>query len=87
MTFCCWWLDGAWQARGIPSPYFHLLDGQPATYQRWAEDYFETDVSLAAVTRVYMQEPLDETLVEILNKDIVLQALLEDVEEIGYPTS
>jgi hypothetical protein len=62
-----------------------ILDGKPETYQQWAEDYNEADVSLAAVAHVYSHLPLTEEIVAELNRDIVLSDLSADIIEIGYP--
>ena len=61
------------------------LDGRPESYRDWATEYYEQDVSLAAVRHVYLHRPLTRALVARLNPDLSLDDLAEDVEEIGYP--
>ena len=92
-TFCLWRLvrDASWtvggEARDVRNNSRDLLfalDGQPETYKEWAEDYFETNVLLEAVQRIYNREQLTEELIQSLNPAITLRELLPDVKEIGY---
>jgi hypothetical protein len=65
---------------------FHLLvDRSPGAFQRFAEDYYEVAVNLAAVSDVYGSRPLDRELVSSLNEEITLADLARDLSEIGYP--
>ena len=98
-TFCFWRLidDDGWRkgpvkypAR-VPDPdgsreLLALLDGRPASYRRWAEDYYEMDVPLPPVKRVYAHEPLTNELVEELNPRPDWKELAKDVREISYPS-
>ncbi len=47
---------------------------------------YERHVPLAAIKHVYQQRPLTEKIVEKLNRDLSLDDLEDDIEEIGYPT-
>ncbi len=102
VTACMWreTVDDRWKAGTIDFPdgttedadgaehLFRLLvDRSPEAFQRWAEDYYEVPVDLAAVRHVFSSRPLTEEVVRALNSDIVLADLSEDVAEIGYPTS
>jgi hypothetical protein len=96
-TFCVWRLsaDETWQRGRIEFPpgadpdgsqaLLSILDGEPKTYQAWAEDYYEQRVSLAAVKQIYAHEPLTDELVERLNAEITVKELAADIQEIGYP--
>jgi hypothetical protein len=96
-TFCIWrrYLDKSWQRGAIECPAGHdpdgsrfllsPLDGKPATYKAWAEDYYERPVPLAVVRQVYAHKPLTEQLVERLNPEMSLEELAADSAEIGYP--
>jgi hypothetical protein len=96
-TFCIWrrYSDRSWQRGAIEFPsgpdpdgsefLLALLDGQPASYQAWAEDYYERPVHLAAVRQVYAHQPLTDKLVRRLNPAAAAEGLAADVEEIGYP--
>jgi hypothetical protein len=96
-TFCIWrrYTDGSWQRGAIHFPtgadpdgsgsLLSALDGQPASYKAWAEDYYEQVVPLAAVRHVYAHKPLTDNLVQRLNPEVTLEELAADIEEIGYP--
>jgi hypothetical protein len=97
-TFCIWRTvdDSEWHRGDIKYPpdspdpdgsadLLALLDDAPQSYQQWAEEYYETEVSLAAVEAIYRHEPLTAEMVALLNPDISLEDLEEDLLEIGYP--
>ncbi|MEU0283094.1 hypothetical protein [Streptomyces sp. NPDC006195] len=62
-----------------------LMDPSPEEYQRFAEDYYEVPVNLAAVRHVYALRPLTSALVSSLNTATSLSDVAEEIEEIGYP--
>ncbi|EEF59179.1 conserved hypothetical protein [Pedosphaera parvula Ellin514] len=64
-----------------------ILDGNPETYQTWAESYYEQAVSLVAVKAIYDHQTLTSDLVALLNPEIALSDIKADVGEIGYPDS
>jgi hypothetical protein len=96
-TFCIWrrYSDKSWQCGAIEFPaatdpvgsasLLSPLDGQPASYQAWAEKYYERAVALTAVKHVYAHKPLSEKVVQKLNSDLLLKELAKDIQEIGYP--
>jgi len=43
------------------------------------------ELALDDVTAVYRHEPLDASLVGRLNPEVDLEALADDIAEIGYP--
>lgn len=55
---------------------------------RFAEDYYETNVSLELelVERIYAHEGLSEEMVQAINPEVSLADLDADIDEIGYPT-
>jgi hypothetical protein len=98
-TFCIWRLrrDPQWHIGPIPFPegendpdgsgrLLSILDGQPATYQQWAEEYYERPVSLAAVQHVYAHKMLTQEVIHTLNPETSLSDLAEDIAEISYPS-
>jgi hypothetical protein len=97
ITFCIWRIynDITWQCGEIAFPesedpdgsvgLLALLDGNPGTYQTWAEYYYERPVSLSAITHIYQHRPLTQELIAKLNPQVTREELLEDVREIGYP--
>ena len=62
-----------------------ILDGQPEQYVRFAADYYERQIAVADVAAIYAHERLTADLVRRLNPELTLDALADDVEEIGYP--
>ena len=93
-TFCLWrthgddrWYTGAADYPPGDDPdgsgdLLSILDGNPRTYQRWAREYYEVKVSLAAVRHIYEHRPLTAEVLARLNPDVTL----EDLAEIGYPS-
>ena len=97
-TFCLWRRheDHVWHGGRIEFPdgskdpdgsawMLELLDGEPASYKRWASEYYERPVSLNAVQRVYSHQALTESLARELNPSVQFEALLADAAQIGYP--
>ncbi|MBT9581735.1 hypothetical protein IV102_00200 [bacterium] len=92
-TFCRWWLNGQWHKtaeepgqRACAEEMLGVLDGNPETYQRWAESYFDDgSPALEPVRQVYLHAALTESLVAAINPDVSLDSLQEDAREIGYP--
>ncbi|WP_459183573.1 hypothetical protein [Streptomyces sp.] len=100
VTACTWRGvgDGAWKTGTIEFPddgvsdpdgskyLFRLLaDRSPEAFQRFAEDYYEVPVSLAAIQHVFALHPLTSEVVAALNPEVAMDALAKDIAEIGYP--
>jgi hypothetical protein len=97
----CFWrgqADTAWSAGAIePLPedveddgsaewlFGVLLDGRPEAYQRFAEEYYEVAVDIAAVRYVYALRPLTQAIVSLLNPEVDISGLTEDLAQVGYP--
>jgi hypothetical protein len=96
-TFCLWRLlaDDGWQVGDIDYPegddpdgsdlLLHFLDGDPETYQEWAEAYFGSRPNLKAIEHLYAHQPLNPFIVRSLNTEVRLDELRGEIEEIGYP--
>jgi hypothetical protein len=99
-TFCLWNVDDAgWNCGDILLPpnaspadpldgsagLLWIFDGQPETYRKHAEDYFEVDLPLDAITKIYQLQPLTQGLVRSLNVESSLADVQTDIAEIGYP--
>ena len=96
-TFCIWrgLSDAEWTVGDIRFPagadpdgsqeLLALLDGRPAAYKRWAEEYYETDVPLKLVRHIYAHRPLNAALLSDYALNVSLADVLADVKEIGYP--
>lgn len=99
-TFCIWRHHGdrGWHVGPVEFPHgpghpdgseslLSALDGRPETYQVWAAEYYDLEVSLAAVEHVYQHRPLTREVVARLNPELSLTELADDRDEIGYPRS
>ena len=97
-TVCLWRQHGAdrWHTGDLELPdgddpdgadwmFETLLDGTGVSYQRFAEDYYETAVSIDAVVAIFALGPLTDELVQHLNPDVSVADLADDLAEIGYP--
>ncbi|GAB3654126.1 hypothetical protein GCM10027589_12620 [Actinocorallia lasiicapitis] len=98
-TVCFWrrTADPRWKTGNLTLPAGHddpdgasrlfavLADGSPETYQKFAEDYYETDVDLDAVRHILALRPLTPSILATLNDDLTIPDLEADLIEIGYP--
>lgn len=97
-TFCLWkTVDQEWKtgintaADNHSEEMLSTLDGNPATYVKWATDYFKgsyhtTGIPLDTVTMIYNQEPLTKDMVLSLVDHLEdWEQLLDDLAEISYP--
>ena len=96
-TFCIWRrnADASWQTGQIDYPkeedpdgsedLLFVLDGNPATYQEFAEQYYERSIDLEAVTSIYQHQPLTAEIIKALNPEVSLGGIGPDLEEIAYP--
>lgn len=96
VTFCIWrrYTDSSWSLGEIEFPdvqdpdgsayLLAILDGDPATYCQFAEDYFESTIPVESVRHVYNHLPLTNDLVLSLNPDATLKQIANDLTEIGY---
>jgi hypothetical protein len=98
VTFCIWFAagDAAWACGEIAFPpeeddpdgsawMLSMLDGKPETYREFVEDYFEVDVPLDAIRRVFAHEPLSKELLSEFPATRDFDELIADADEIGYP--
>ena len=96
-TFCIWrrYTDSSWQVGDIDYPegddpdgsedLLSILDGNASTYQEFAADYFEEEISLSAVEHIYEHQFLTEEIISELNAEVSIDELQNDIEEIAYP--
>ena len=95
-TFCIWRepVDTTWRHGDVTFPtgndpdgsadLLSMLDGDPRTYQEWAQENYEQEIDLAAVQSIYQHTPVTAALIKSLNPEMSLTALREDMLEIGY---
>lgn len=98
-TFCIWFLQDAegWRKGDIAYPRENDPDGSawmlayyeadPEIYRDFAGRYYEVDVPIEAIERIYRHEPLSRQLVQALGSARSYGELVVDAVEIGYPVS
>lgn len=93
-SFCVWRTteDSRWHAGPTESgvddgseDLLSILEGAPEQYVEFAREYFEVELPLSVVSRIYDHEPLSDEIARLLNPDVSIQGLRDDLEEIGYP--
>lgn len=98
-TFCVWRhrADDQWRRGRIQFPpgddpdgsehVMAVLDGDPVSYTRWAEQYYEIEIPFIEVRRIYMHRPMTEEMARALNPNIDWGSLIDELEKIGYPSA
>lgn len=98
-TFCIWRRkdDLSWNKGQIIYPdnndpdgsgwLLTILNGNPTTYQEFAEAYYEKAISLSAIDQIYNHRPLTKEIIASLNGDASIEELKSDIDEIGYHAS
>lgn len=96
-TFCMWrtYTDKRWHTGTIEFPededpdgcerLLSILDGNPQTFQKWAEYYHERPLPFSSIEEIYNHRPLTRELVHSLNSDVDIEVLRKDIKEINYP--
>ncbi len=99
VTFCIWNAvqDKQWQTGNISFPnaassdgsenLLGILDGKPETYQKYAEEYYEREISLEVIQQIYDHQPLTTGILTAINPEAAWEDLEEDIAEIGYPSN
>ena len=62
-----------------------FLKLEPNEFQQWAEENYETNVSLESVSMIYQFHPLDRATVQSLNANATFGSVRQSAEKIGYP--
>ena len=62
-----------------------ILNGDPATYQEFARDYDEVEITLGAIEHIYANLTLTEMIVRLLNARLGYADVEADINEIAYP--
>lgn len=98
-TFCLWrrYADSKWLTGDIQYPadedpdgaeeLLGILTSRALAYQAFVQDYYETELPLAAIEQIYEHRLLTDEIVSTLNPDIQLAEITDDIDEIGYPRS
>ena len=98
-TFCIWRLtrDKSWHQGPVKLPagedpdgsvsLLSILQGRPEQYKEFASEYYELerDLDVADIAAIYRHAPLTEDLVRRINPGLELEAVRDDIAQIGYP--
>jgi hypothetical protein len=76
---------GHWADPDGSDALFEQLDGDPDSYVRYAEEYFERSVDRAAVAALFAREPLSVDLVRRLAPERSWEAVAAEVAAWGHP--
>jgi len=99
ISFCFWRAisDETWTCGSIDSVetddpdgsefLLECLDGEPSTYQKFVEEYYEEEIPLSPIEHIYDHMPLTQELVNMLNPDVILSDIRAELIEIGYPAN
>ena len=96
-TFCIWRTiaDSEWQTGDTVDPdgsedILYLLDGDPEKYVEFCEDYYEKEIPLDIVEKIYQGEPISLEMIYKLNNEIEdedIKIIKNELEEIKYPNT
>lgn len=101
VTVCLWRhaVADRWETGDIDFPEGHpdpdgttglfglLARPEPEAFKAFAEDYYETAVSLEALRHIYDLRPLDQAVIAMLNPLAPVTDVVQDALAIGYPIS
>lgn len=96
-TFCIWRTiaDSEWQTGDTVDPdgsedILYLLDGDPKKYVEFCEDYYEKEIPVDIVEKIYQGEPISLEMIYKLNDEIEdkdIEIIKNELEEIKYPNT
>jgi len=95
-TFCIWRTvsDTKWKCGNVMFPddplgdgsamLLTMLDGDPTTYQTYAQEYYEKTFELSAIKHIYHHLLLTDEVVKDLNSELTLSDFNKELQTIGY---
>ena len=96
-TFCIWRtvVDSEWQTGETieldgSEDILYPLDGDPEKYVEFCEDYYDKEVPLDIVEKIYQGEPITLEIIYKLNDEIEdkdIEIIKNELEEIKYPNT
>ena len=95
--FCIWQIgnDEEWRIGEFKLPnddykdgskdLLKLLDGNPLTFRKWAEEYYEIELKQELIEDVFKGKEITDELIKELNPELEdIEKLKSDLDEIGY---
>jgi hypothetical protein len=95
-SFCVWkkYSDISWQKGEVIFPHENDPDGSkqllsmiftdPKQYQKWAEEYYETNIEIELITHIFSHKLLTQNIIFTINPQASLEMVNNDLQEIGY---
>jgi len=91
VTFCIWResTDNEWKVGNVVFPegkddgseeLLELICPNPKEYKKWADEYFEADISLEIITKVYDSEFPNNDEIMILNSECNLEEIKDELQ-------
>ena len=71
--------------RKLPLLGFLSKNNHIDVYLKFSEEYYEKKLDERAVNKIFSHTPLDEDLIQSINKNSSMDIILNDIKEIGYP--
>lgn len=65
----------------------HIIHWHAEDYVHWAAEYYESDLNIEWVEKIYRFESLTREIASAINPNIDLDPLADEVKTIGYPSS
>tara|TARA_R110002096_G_scaffold13623_2_gene48002 strand:- start:7294 stop:7905 length:612 start_codon:yes stop_codon:yes gene_type:complete len=93
-SFCFWWLksEEVWiepseqeELETGANALLSILSSGASGYQEFACEYFERDLDVSVIDRIFEHEPLTPSLASEINPDASMPQILDDLKEIRYP--
>lgn len=100
ISFCFWCHQGdkSWHSSSITADgadkwedpdgslfLLECLNGDPNVYQKFVEEYYEEDISMASIRQVYSHTPLTQNMIDLINPQVLLKDIEDELLAIGYP--
>ena len=96
ISFCFWrtYDDASWQCGSLETDetddpdgsefLLECLNGDPAVYQEFAEEYYEEEIPLLPICHIYNHKPLTQEIIDLLNPEVKMAEIHAELLEIGY---
>ena len=61
-----------------------ILDGNPLTYKKWADAYFEKNLPIESIKAIYTHDEITDDIIKSLNNDLSINNIQNTIQEIGW---
>jgi hypothetical protein len=61
-----------------------ILLGNPETYKDYALSYYEKEIDIQTISKMYAGYKIDDQIIGKINNQITFEEIAKDLEEIGY---